>query len=134
MNNPWHEIIVQFRIEPVGTAMPGPRLPKRVRKIIELHSFARISRRKVALLVGTCVALCAALIVVTLTRAQSSGAQDWEKAAGGKMSFDVTSVKQNSSGRGVRPNFPLDDSDSYSGDTTLLSSTGLPLTSYIGFA
>jgi len=59
---------------------------------------------------------------------------DWEKAAGSKMSFDVASVKQNTSGKFAPPNFALDDGDTYPGNTTLFSATAFPLTTYIGFA
>ena len=127
MNNPWREIIVQFRIEPVGTAMPGPRLPQRVRKIIEARSFARLSRGRLALLITTCVALCAAFIVVTLSRAQAP------QSGGGKMSFEVASVKQDKDGRPYS-NFPLGPGNSYSANGGLLSANDMPVSVYIGFA
>jgi len=134
MNRLTHKSLARFRVDPIGVAMPGPRLPQRIRSVIEGHGSLRLSRARTASLVVACAIICAVFLAVTLTRAQSSDAQDWEKAAGGKISFDVASVKQNTSGRGARSNFPLDDTDSYSGDTTLLSATALPLTSYIGFA
>ena len=127
MNNPWHEIIVQFRIEPVGTAMPGPRLPQRVRKVIEPRSSARISRGRIVLLVGTCAALCAAFIVVTLSRAQTP------QLGNGKMSFEVASVKQDKDGHPYS-NFPLGPGNSYSADGGLLSANDMPISIYIGFA
>jgi uncharacterized protein (TIGR03435 family) len=80
----------------------------------------------------------ALLLVESPLHAQSSAA-DWEKAAGGKMSFDVASVKQNKSGpppSGGNPhtNFPLDNGDSYSQNGGLLSVVKFPVGAYIGFA
>jgi uncharacterized protein (TIGR03435 family) len=69
--------------------------------------------------------------------AQTSAAQApalrWEIDAGGKMAFDVTSVKLDTSGKPTPPNFALDNGDDYPGNTTLFSAD-FPLTTYIGFA
>jgi uncharacterized protein (TIGR03435 family) len=59
---------------------------------------------------------------------------DWEKAAGGKMSFDVASVKQNTSGTFVPAKFPLDDGDAYAPIGGLFTASGFPLITYIQFA
>jgi uncharacterized protein (TIGR03435 family) len=53
------------------------------------------------------IALLAASGIVTPSRAQST---DWQTAAGGKMAFDVASVKQ---GEFVLPSFPLDGGDAF---------------------
>ncbi|HEY6465788.1 MAG TPA: TIGR03435 family protein [Candidatus Acidoferrales bacterium] len=75
-----------------------------------------------------------------------SATTGWEKAAGGKMSFEVASVKEDSGPKTqitnaglhppVRPfsNFPLNNSDGYSPNGGLLSATNWPLVVYIGFA
>lgn len=63
-----------------------------------------------------------------------SATTDWEKAAGGKMSFDVAALKQNTSDSAVTPTFPLDDGDAYSRNGGLLSSTDTPFTVYVAFA
>jgi uncharacterized protein (TIGR03435 family) len=55
------------------------------------------------------IALLAASAVVT-SRAQSTAAPDWQAAAGGKMAFDVASVKQ---GEFVLPSFLLDGGDAF---------------------
>lgn len=93
-----------------------------------------------------CLVIFAALFTVPLAHAQSSSRSDWEKAAGGKMSFEVASVKEDAGPRTqitnvglhppVRPfsNFPLNDSDAYSPNGGLLSATNWPLVVYIGFA
>ena len=127
MNRAWHKLIARVLIEPVGVSMPGPRLPQRVRSIIEARSHARISRVRVALLVATCIAASVAFIVVTLSHAQAS------QAAGGKMSFEVASVKLDKDGRPYS-NFPLGPGNSYSANGGLLSATDMPVSLYIGFA
>jgi uncharacterized protein (TIGR03435 family) len=78
------------------------------------------------------------LLNAPLLRAQSS-APDWQTAAGGKISFDVASVKQNKSGPPpsgdkVNSNFSLGPSDFYSANGGLFSATNLPIANYIGFA
>jgi bla regulator protein blaR1 len=93
-----------------------------------------------------CLAISAALFLVPAAPAQSSSTSDWQKAAGGKMSFEIASVKEDpgpktqitSAGLGtpVRPfsNFPLNNSDVMPPNGGLLSATNTPLLIYIGFA
>ena len=50
------------------------------------------------------------------------------------MSFDVASVKQNTSGTFVPAKFPLDDGDAYAPIGGLFSASGFPLITYIQFA
>jgi uncharacterized protein (TIGR03435 family) len=69
---------------------------------------------------------------LSFVHAQSPAA-DWEKAAGGKMSFDVVSVKQNTSDEASHVNFPL-DGDTYSANGGLFSATSIYLGAYIRFA
>lgn len=87
------------------------------------------------LLAGVCLLACAAVASVVL--AQSADGT-WEERAGGKMSFDVASVKPNKSGfpYGDRPyfNVPLDNTDNYSPTGGLFSATNIPLSFYIAFA
>jgi uncharacterized protein (TIGR03435 family) len=80
--------------------------------------------------------LSASLIFIsTQVRAQSAPS-DWEKAAGGKMAFDVASVKPNKSGpqQPGDSNIPLGDRDNYPRTGGLFSGTNLSLGSYTGFA
>jgi uncharacterized protein (TIGR03435 family) len=63
-----------------------------------------------------------------------SAAADWEKAAGGRMSFEVASVKQNTSGNFVPAKFPLDDGDAYASTGGLFTAVGFPVITYIQFA
>jgi uncharacterized protein (TIGR03435 family) len=86
--------------------------------------------------------LSAALFIFACSRADAQSApDDWEKAAGSKMAFDVTSVKQNKSGfpqpsgRNMpTTNMPLGDGNDYSPTGGLFSATNIPLSAYIGFA
>ena len=67
-------------------------------------------------------------------RAQLS-ASDWQTVAGGKMSFDVASVKQNVELAGpAATNFPLGPGDSYSPTGGLFSATNTQIATLIGFA
>src|SRR5690242_5914175 len=132
MNRALRRMIARFRIDPIGVPMPGLRLPHRVRKIVEGRSSAQMSRKRVASLVTASAAICAALAAVTLTHAQSTDSLAWEKAAGGKMSFEVASVKQNKSGLPPsgeipRSNFALDETDKYASTGGLFSVTNYPL-------
>jgi bla regulator protein BlaR1 len=63
-------------------------------------------------------------------------APDWQSAAGGKMSFEVASVRQSKPEDFKPPNFPLDPSDNYSGSHLPRGRfyAVFPLSSYIGFA
>jgi len=68
------------------------------------------------------------------TNAADTVAPQWEIDAGGKMAFDVASVKVDTSGKiAPAPSLPLDSGDSYPGNTTLFSADA-SLTTFIGFA
>jgi uncharacterized protein (TIGR03435 family) len=82
--------------------------------------------------------LAFASLRLPLARAQSQ-ISDWETAAGGKMEFDVASVKQNKSGAppaGDAPhaNLPLGPWDSFAPTGGLLSATNYPFYQYVIFA
>jgi len=100
MNNPWHEIIVQFHIEPVGTAMPGPRLPHRIRQIIDSIPSTRISRARIACLAGLCTITCTIFAAGMLARGQSTHAQSQSGApsAVDQATFEAVSIKVDKSG------------------------------------
>ncbi len=62
---------------------------------------------------------------------------DWQIAAGGKMDFDVASVKQNTtapSAQTIHSNIPLGPQDLFSPTGGLLSATNFPLMQYMVFA
>ena len=78
------------------------------------------------------LSLCAA---TTPTAAQSSTIPDWKTAAGGKMSFDVASVKQNTSDtRAQHTNVDWSDQPFFTPTGGLFSTTNLRLIQYIVFA
>jgi len=125
------------------SGISGSDLKKRIICIVTRRLGVNLPFSRKLLLVAIGIALVTGPLVfgivnAPLLRAQSS-AVDWEKAAGGAMSFDVASVKQNKSGpppSGDNPmaNFPLDNGDGYSSNGGRLSVTNFPLFIYINFA
>ena len=80
--------------------------------------------------------LAGAMFLLNSSQVRSeSASNDWEKAAGGKMSFDVASVKQNKSGVWQNSsNVPFGNDDAYSPNGGLFSATNIPVSGYIAFA
>jgi len=70
------------------------------------------------------------LAAVALLRAQSPDVPDWQKAAGGKMAFDVASVKPTN--RPALPSFPLDTGNAKTAGGRF--SAAFALAFYINFA
>jgi bla regulator protein BlaR1 len=71
---------------------------------------------------------------VSLLRAQAA-AGNWEKAAGGKMSFDIASVKRDKDASAdPQSNMDLGPMDSFSPTGGLLQASNVPLIRYIAFA
>jgi len=67
----------------------------------------------------------------------ASQAPDWQEAAGGKMQFDVVSVKQDTndqSPQSVHSNIPLGPQNLFTPTGGLLSATNFPLAAYMVFA
>jgi len=95
----------------------------------------RVMRRRLAfggrlLLMGACIA-----VLSTFARPRPAGEltnNAWEKAAGGKMAFEVASVKPSEPGRGYE-NFPLTLGANFAKVGNLMS-VDLPLRPLIGFA
>jgi uncharacterized protein (TIGR03435 family) len=82
-----------------------------------------------------------ALLVATATplKAQSAAVPEWQTVAGGKMAFEVASIKQNKTGlppSGNTPssNFPLDSGSVYPPTGGLFSATNFPVTTLLAFA
>lgn len=115
--------------------MPGVRLSERVRTIVEGGARGGVSRLRASVAITACAAICAAFVAVTLMGAQSSATQDWEKAAGGEISFEVASVKQDISG--VPPagysNFPLFAGSVFPPNGGRVSIKNLPLWYFVVF-
>jgi bla regulator protein blaR1 len=104
--------------------------------------------RRGPLACATGIAGLAALIVLSLPRTivhaqtpaetipiESSQVPEWQKAAGGKMLFEVASVKLGNAGTFTSPNFALDFLDSFSGANPHGRFVAqFPLRTYVGFA
>src|SRR5579871_6851170 len=73
----------------------------------------------------------AGIAIAAIAFAQSRAIPDWEKAAGGKLAFEVASVKLASAF--APPSFPLDPGDAYA-DTGGRFRAFFPLQTYITFA
>jgi uncharacterized protein (TIGR03435 family) len=90
------------------------------------------SRTSLAIAALACIAVLLATLDSRLVRAQS--ADDWEKAAGGKMSFDVASVKQDKGDVPGQSNIPLFSGNVFPPNGGRLSITNLPVFNFIVFA
>lgn len=95
------------------SGVTGANLRKRIEEIMTNRNHARLSAAQKMLLAagGTlAVALPLALGVINAPlRAQT----DWQAAAGGKMAFDVASIKPSTPEAVVYPPFPLDDGNAF---------------------
>jgi TonB family protein len=67
------------RLKLAGMEMPGVGLPKRIRKILQGGQAARISRARMACVVGICVITCAAFTAGTLARVRQTAADQSAK-------------------------------------------------------
>jgi bla regulator protein BlaR1 len=82
------------------------------------------------------VAAMSVAVLIALPQLPVSGQSatpNWEDTAGGKMSFDVASVKQNNALMGGHSNIPL-PGDRFNPTGGLLDIADYPLTAYINFA
>ncbi|MGC1872107.1 MAG: TIGR03435 family protein [Acidobacteriaceae bacterium] len=76
-----------------------------------------------------------ALAPASHSLAQSQHVPEWQTAAGGKMEFEVATIRPNKPGAFIPPNFGLDAGDSYdSPDPHGRFSADFPLSVYIEFA
>src|SRR5580658_17487 len=69
------------RLKFAGMEMPGAGLPKRIRKIMEGGQAPRISRWRMACVVGVCVIICAAFTAGTVARVQQAAPDQSAKTA-----------------------------------------------------
>jgi bla regulator protein blaR1 len=118
-----------------ASGVTGADLKKRIHTILT----GRIGRdltlaKKLTLLTGGIAVIGLPVLVGVIgaahIRAQSSDAPDWQKAAGGKMAFDVVSIKPSKSPR--FPSFPLNSGDAKPPGGRFSASFSLP--AYIEFA
>ena len=103
MNHRLRKIVGRLRIEPLGVAMPGPRLPQRIRNIIDAAPITQISRIRAGYIVTVCVALCASFASGTLGHAQQAPAAETSATTAitaqpspdsTKLRFDAASLKE----------------------------------------
>jgi uncharacterized protein (TIGR03435 family) len=66
--------------------------------------------------------------------ASTPAAPGWETTAGGKMEFEVASVRENKSNDKANADFPMGPGDVYAPTGGLFRATGMPLIAYIQFA
>lgn len=121
---------VGYAAQPVLTAGIYQELQQGVYNQLIMSQGSR--ERSAVFLLAVSTVILAAVVSLPCASAQS-GISDWEKAAGGKMSFDVASVKPNTGGLLTQPSIPLDNSDVYPRNTTVFSAS-VPLVFYISFA
>ena len=101
MTRIFFELVKRAKIDALGVAMPGARLPERVRQIVNGGAATRISGARVALLAAAFAALCVTFASGTLTDARQISSQSASTSSRPK--FDVASVKPcgpQSGGRG----------------------------------
>ena len=128
-----------------ASGVSGADLKKRIARIMTEHVARELNlRRKLLLsaagLLAVLVPLAFGLVHPMQSRAQSASTQspavpDWQTAAGGKMSFEVASVRLAKPGAFTPPNFVMDDADSFGSDHPGGRLTAnFPLIVYIMFA
>ncbi len=130
----WDAIRWQIRCAEDGT---GVRFANRGSKLGV--SGQQKAWRRLLLARAAVVALAMLIVegVLTMPRlgAQSSAVPQWQTEAGGKMAFDVASIKPNKSvDRGTDTNFPLTLGANFAPVGSLFSATNIPLRALIGFA
>ncbi len=130
------------------SGVTGSDLKKRVQRIMTNYWGIPLSARKRLLLAAITIAVVAVPVITGMLRAQgldgeSASSQapttNWQAEAGGKMAFEVASVKQNKSGlppNGDKPqsNEPLGPGSLFYPSGGLFRGTNLPASSYIFFA
>lgn len=96
------------------SGISGSDLKKRIIRIVNRRLGENLTRRKKVTLALACVTVLIAPLAIGLLNAAPLHAQTlnsaavWEKAAGGKMSFEVASVKRDTSAEHHPANFSLD--------------------------
>jgi bla regulator protein BlaR1 len=90
----------------------------------------RMNRNRTALCLAFAIALNAPL---GISQSPQPPVPEWQTAAGGKMSFDVASIRPTKPDEFTPPNFPLSSDDSYAPNGGLLTAD-FPVMVYIEFA
>jgi len=77
--------------------------------------------------------LAASLAAPIACLAQTTAMPDWQKAAGGKMAFEVASIRLTAPGTALRPNMPMDDLNRFASTGGLFNATA-SLDDFVEFA
>lgn len=91
----------------------GANLRKRIEEIMRNRSKARLNAAQKMLLAAGGTLAVALPFAIGVINAPLRAQTDWQAAAGGKVAFDVASIKPSAPEAFVRPPFPLDDSDAF---------------------
>jgi bla regulator protein BlaR1 len=118
------------------SGVTGADLKRRIEAIMAERLGLRLNFAKRVMLGAAAVAAIAlpiaiGIIYAPIIRGQSQGGSDWQAAAGGKMAFEVASIKLNK-GQFLPPNFPLDNGNAFTPGNRFLAD--FPLLVYIQFA
>jgi len=125
------------------SGISGADLKKRIVRIMSLSLTENLSIVRKAMLLAIGIAAVAVPVLFGAMNAPLLGAQgpraEWEKAAGGKMTFEVASVKEDKAPPAsdtVHFNMPITTWDFPAGAPTggLFVATNLPFDVYLGFA
>ena len=120
------------------SGVTGSDLKKRIQRIMKSHFGAALSAQKKLLLATTgvvalAVPIVAGVLMAPRLLAQSAGVPAWQAAAGGKMSFDVASVKPVQT-RGRPTSNVTFLGEAYAPTGGRFSATNTPLMNYMRFA
>jgi len=115
------------------SGVTGANLKKRIEAIMTNQRSESLNRARKAMIAAAGVAAIALPLAVGIVHAPLMRAQevDWQTAAGGKMAFEVASVKLDT-GQFRPPKFPLDTGNAYT--PTSQFSADFPVLTYIHFA
>jgi uncharacterized protein (TIGR03435 family) len=122
---------------PCVSGVTGSNLKKRIESIMSNRSGQRLNcARRIALgtaaIAATAIPVLVGIVRPPVIRAQAQTSADWQTAAGGKMAFEVASVKPDN-GPFREPNVPLDNGNAMYRPTTRFSAD-FGLINYIKFA
>jgi bla regulator protein blaR1 len=116
------------------SGVTGSDLKKRIQRIMQNHFRVALTARKKFLLAMVGAAALAVPLAVGVLQLRAQAIPDWQTAAGGKMAFDVASVKPNKSTNRPTSNVPMSPDDVYAPTGGLFSATHSPLMVYMRFA
>lgn len=118
---------------PCVAGITGSSLKRRVEDILENRGFGRLSFAKKALLGVVSSTAVVIPVVLGVMNAPLRAQTDWQAAAGGKMSFEVASVKSTTPESFTPPAFPLDAGNAFT-PTGGRFAAAFPLAALIDFA